>query len=189
MSAGPAFAACAQGSCRRTLQPSHTGTFCFQRRQDRRLVHDLALDEWRHRAWLRRHDKQMGMRPEPLLEAFFVVIGGYSSLVHRPFSPPFVGRLERDNGDEYDRMADEVGSDPYTVNQCRMCARCCAMVVIERRHERELLQLIRHHLAPSMTSIFQWPLRRPMEGKSRAAASLPDLKLPTLRFQPHLALS
>jgi hypothetical protein len=157
----------------------------------------LALDEWRHRAWLRRRLMPlMGMRPEPLLEAFFVVIGvviAIACLFIGPFlATCFAGRLERDNGDEYDRMADEVGKlthIPPTQRQ-HVYKVLRHMAVIERRHERELLRLIRHHpWLPRMTPIFQWPLRRPMEGKSRAAASLPDLKLPTLRFQPHLALS
>ena len=165
---------------------------CFRRPEDRRLVHQLAMDEWRHRAWLRRTlMPALGIRPNPFLEAIFLVVGmliTLACLVIGPFlATYFAGRLERDNGEEYDQVAQEVQRLRHigSTEQWRLQMALQHMAVAERRHERDLFRIIRHHpWLPKMVPPFQWPLRTPLEGKSPRRSNLPLANIPLRQVMP-----
>ena len=142
---------------------------CFRDHGQRRMVQQLAVDEWRHRAWLRRRIMPAcGMEPNKLYEMFFILVGGLIALlclfIGPFFASYFAGRLERDNGSEYDQMAKGLGKviGVYPATKERFIPILQFMARVERKHERDLLQVVRHHRwLPLMMPIFHWPLRKP----------------------------
>lgn len=137
---------------------------CFAHPDQRRMIHRLAVDEWRHRAWLqRRLLAHFGLRPATGLESGFALIGvmiGLACLFITPFlASYFAGRLERDNGHEYDALADGLLRESLISSGDGWDRALRHMARAERRHERQLLAVVRSHpLLPVFARAFRWPL-------------------------------
>ncbi|TVR46422.1 MAG: hypothetical protein EA402_02665 [Planctomycetota bacterium] len=137
---------------------------CFRGRVQRQQIHHIALEEWRHRAWLRRRLlPALGVAPRPLMEAAYLLLGmaiALTCLLIGPFwATYFAGRLEHGNGAEYDRLAAGLLAHPQLARRFHQPLRHMARV--ERRHERSFFGLLRHHpLLPPAAGLFGWPRRR-----------------------------
>lgn len=164
---------------------------CFRDAHTRALIHGVAMDEWRHRAWLRRRCMPaLDCQPAMYWEIWFAGVGAVIALACLLIGPfvatYFAGRLERDNGAEYADLAAGLRRLlPATAAQ-PLVATVAHMEGVERRHERQLLALIRQHRwLPAMAAVYAWPGHPQLtRGPRRRQAQAPAWSAPMALRHP-----